>query len=743
VSGDPRGAAYEAPLGGDMLINPPAIPVIWTRTRLLQEDAVLLKKRGARLQRIGERIDERWQKLAPHYQAPEGAQLTAGTERPKRKAETAGGHLIQASELLWHFASELEPMAQRLNSLRGEAQDLVNWANGYPTDWARRHYPSGFLDQDGGLGLSGPARSWDNEPSAGAESTRLVGAVADLVGQIKETEGRYARAIRDLVDTTVLPPLETDPEDTRRADRDKSNVAANNGDGWRGVDVSRWGLPWGGPTLERLLRDPPGPARSALGALQGALDIVLFFPRLVGVGVDTSVSDQDRTARIKRDRVSVGWDVAKAAWKGVGKTVTAAIPATYAVPALRRRNLATLKALGEGFIAADEQDPWAQGGKIATNVVSLFAPSPVKGPAGALARVGDDIVVNGAIRALGRSVDVSDGVAGGLRYALKAPEWFTQGKLIGSDVRMLPKVRDLLDSARVRTKGAVLNHALDEVLRERAGAQAGAAGSRARAEGLGRALDDVAHERGLAEGTQIKEAAARNVLDQIEREREAARVELDRLRNREATGGDPAGELQRRLDGIAETSKLRKLDREAQLAQANLDKAAKDAATATERVRQLDRDAGALQRRLDGAASEATATANRISSLDKELVGLVRELDQLDRGPRVGGPLDLADGRLSGLRDAWGRLPEPVRDLVRSDLLRVWEKGPLSVASNLPADFLDRLGGGAQGAAAPAHDAVLDALRPEARRRLTELLDRLREDPELLLAIERVDQVRR
>jgi hypothetical protein len=577
MSGDWRHPAYTIKLG-HQLVDPSLIPTIWTRTTALQQDGVLLKKRGTQVQRTGERIHERWQKLAPHYRAPEGAQLLAGTTRPKTKAETAGRHLVQASELLWHFAAELQPLAQRLNGLRGEAQPFASWAMRYPADWTRLAYPSGVPGQPLGL----------------AENDRIADAVGGVLGQIRALEQRYAQAIRNLVDTSVLPDLPLDPN-TRRADRERANVA-HPGDSWRGADLGAYGLPWGGL---QPVTNPSGIARVMRGLVEGVVEAGLFFPKLVGVDVQI---DWSGTRRDPTDVVT-GGSVAKAAWIGVVKVGMLGIPATYAIPALRRENVATAKALGEGFIASDEKDPYVQGGKIGANVLTLFTPSPLKGPAGALARVGDDLIAKGSLG--GR-------VAGKLA---KLPDFFTSGKLLGADVRLgkealqagLPKVGDLVRAAEAKgVPGAGrLAHALDQ---HQAGRNVEAIG-RLRW-GLGHMLErygedvEAMHQR----RTDLHDAAA-NSLPRQQQILDDAKLKAE---------GKPAAERTRIFQ------------------------------EALERIREI----GARQAEESDAIKRAFSRQEEALH-DRALRRALRTLRDLD-----------SPARLAAVRDVWEELPEPVRDLI-------------------------------------------------------------------------------
>jgi hypothetical protein len=257
---DWRGPAFD-PQRGVQLVDPAMVPTIRTRVDELQQDAVRLKKRGEQVRRTGERIHDRWQKLAPHYGAPEGARLLAGTERPRAKAGTAGGHLVRASDLLWHFAAELRPLVRRLEGLRQEAQALAAWAARYPTDWTWRIYPSGARVRD----------QPDQAPEHAALNVnrRIDEGVVDVLGRIRSLEARYARAIRDLVDTSVLPPLKTGPSHANPHERDM--VAPPD---WRGLRLDQKDLPWGGP---RVPTDSV-PARVAAGAFEGLVEMGLFSP---------------------------------------------------------------------------------------------------------------------------------------------------------------------------------------------------------------------------------------------------------------------------------------------------------------------------------------------------------------------------------------------------------------------------------------------------------------------------------
>lgn len=379
---------------GSQLINPSMIPVIATQCDALQQDAAQLRKHGERVTRTGERIHEHWQKLRPHYEAPEGEQLCYATARPRSKATVAGNHLIQASEHLWTFAGELKPKVERLEYLRREAQEFVAWANRYPTDWPRRSYPSGEL-------LTAIVTS---EELGGTVNSYLGTEVAKVVNAIRRLQDHYANAIKNLVDTTVLPPLEAPPPNVNRHDRD--SVAPPD---WRRGDYEH--LPWGGyvvPPTSAI----PGPLRIQLGLHQANLDGLLFFPKLAGLNIQV-----DLTGRAGILKADAGLDVARGAWTGVGRLGMAlggggalGSLASYTRSTTRDMNLSTLKAFGGGFIASDEKDPWMRTGKIMSSVGSLFSPSPVKGPAGALAKAGAQLGAKGGLglNIAGRAMRIPD-----------------------------------------------------------------------------------------------------------------------------------------------------------------------------------------------------------------------------------------------------------------------------------------------------------------------------------------------
>jgi hypothetical protein len=347
--------------------------------------------------------------------------------------------------------------------------------------------------------------------------------------------------------------------------------------------------------------------------------------------------------------------VARAAWAGVGKVaMLGGAPPLNALPSIRRQNASTAGALWDGFVAADEKDPARKAGKIGVNVASLFAPSPVKGPLGALARAGEGLAAKGSVGAR---------IAGN---ALRLPSHLHDGRWLLGDVRLgraaarsldLPKVGDLLRSMRGAGWHAAEHPHVDVD---------GGHGFEGKSDGILRehhdAVDRVS-ERATAERA---ETAGRH-LDERQRILDDARRDAE---------GRPAAERTR-------------IFREA-----------------TGRIR----EAGSRH-----VAENHALDARHERALERAESEFRRRVDELraDHGlPRRYGPATQAT--LDAARDAWNRLPEQVRDA-----LRVWEKGPVGVASGLDEGFLD------------GNDPA------DVTRQVTRFLDFLRDHPELVDVLDR------
>ncbi|MBC3987369.1 hypothetical protein H8N00_00255 [Streptomyces sp. AC563] len=108
----------------DMLV-PTFIPQYDGNLAKLELDIAELRHAAAGIRQRGLEVHERFQLLSAHYKAPEADQLFATTTSVRDKAADFAGKLEKVAGALETYASEIRPLAKRLEQLQIDARDFL------------------------------------------------------------------------------------------------------------------------------------------------------------------------------------------------------------------------------------------------------------------------------------------------------------------------------------------------------------------------------------------------------------------------------------------------------------------------------------------------------------------------------------------------------------------------------------------------------------------------------------------
>jgi hypothetical protein len=375
----------------DGLIDPGRIPKIPIDVGAMQAAGSRIKSAGIKVHGAGQSVDRAWQQLGHSYRAPETPQLLSGSMLVVRKADDVQNHLNTIGDAVWHFAAEMQGLNGQLDGLRAEATAFVGWARSIgPSAWPEQtYYPN-----HGGHGM--PGRDYND---------LLAKKVAGVLSHVKQIEQEYAGQIGCTFDTTYDPPPGKPQPFHSRTEAEDAHAAIPNG--WRDLDLTGVGLPWGGSKSDAtdLFLDGIG---------ESVLSTVLALPGLVGLGVDQS------------GHFGFSLNTLKSSWVGLGRMSMATNPITWAVPGQAGANVKTLSMAFNGLIGKDANGKWgAKGaGRLVGNIGALLIPGA------------DDVAV-GALADKGAALAERGGAWAAAGRAMQAPKWITTGGWAGLDVRTL------------------------------------------------------------------------------------------------------------------------------------------------------------------------------------------------------------------------------------------------------------------------------------------------------------------
>ncbi|MBC2863742.1 ADP-ribosyltransferase [Streptomyces mexicanus] len=108
------------------MINPDEIPQYTGNLELLEQDYAALKADAGHVRDTGRDVHNRFQGLSAYYTAPEAEQLFATTKPVKDRADTFADGLETVSSALAGYATEIRPLAKKLEDLKREATTFVD-----------------------------------------------------------------------------------------------------------------------------------------------------------------------------------------------------------------------------------------------------------------------------------------------------------------------------------------------------------------------------------------------------------------------------------------------------------------------------------------------------------------------------------------------------------------------------------------------------------------------------------------
>ncbi|GGO89365.1 hypothetical protein [Wenjunlia tyrosinilytica] len=335
------------------MIKPAEIPQFTGDLEQLERDVGDLRKDASAIRRTGADVHSGFQGLSVFYHAPESEQLFATTAPVRDVADEFAGDLEKVQGALSDYASQVRPIADRLERLRLEAAQFVesvrdddDWE--YDGDKVAEHND---LQHDVNAAV---AAFWEAERTAANKITAVFGGTRYVVGDGSGRPETYGYTAGDLDHAKV--PWGTPEEE-----------------GHHFYDVGHWikGFVWDGLILDGVW-----------GTVRG-LGAVLGFS---------------------------GWDDMQAAWNGLGMLAVGvtlyrmpggmAVPDS-ALPAWMRDCRKVARDTGKALVAWDE---WGKNPARAAGAVTFNALTAATG-AGSAGKAGTAAKVAGAAGRVGRAID--------------------------------------------------------------------------------------------------------------------------------------------------------------------------------------------------------------------------------------------------------------------------------------------------------------------------------------------------
>jgi vacuolar-type H+-ATPase subunit H len=660
------------------LVNPDGIPLVRYDIGTIHAAAGKLHGLGGDVRTAGVDINSTWQRLGGSYKAPETPTLLAATAPIAGRAAGYASKIEQAGRVLAGFAGEMPGHLRKLEQVRGQAVAFVGWAHAQPDgNWQEGRY-------DNSLGS--------------AYNEALAGWIADAVKAIEDCEKDYGSQMARLVDTSLLP-APTGPRHPNAVEPHDPDRLHGGGD-WRDTDLTKWGLPWGGPMTQAQIYDTFGKPSAFQNFLGNFLKNYYLAPLsmapFVGINVNTDGGTGDDIHPHPKAG-DFGWHVMSSAWGGAGKVVLAAVPLTDLMSSkLHHMNVKTRTAFLDSFL--DRKNPSLAGraGTITGNLLGLVTPSPADGVVADLAGTGAHLAEHGA--------SFGTRLAG---HALQAPEWLASGKFVGADFRLAGAgIRRLADHAGLTMpsmRQIVFPHPEASVLdplTSRAEHAADGAVHAPTAADHRRAADET-----MLQGVRERQAIladgaerSRNVLNaardqatqvQVDAQRRANEIMQQTVReqNRLIAAGDYAGAARARDAGAAEYTRISAQGRETgqqiyadakHRSDAIMDEASRRAAQRRDQYLKdyLGHAQDYRKAVLDGDAAAAQQRAAQVAA-----AGSVHGGGHPSAAHGAGEPF-----LPRPVRAAWNGLPESTRDGILS-IVR-YENGPAATAGGMPGDWL-------------------------------------------------------
>ncbi|WP_328626824.1 protein phosphatase [Streptomyces sp. NBC_00353] len=333
------------------MIKPEAIPQFTGNLGQLEKDYGGLKTDAGHIRSTGSDVHTQFQGLSAYYQAPEAEKLFASTKPVQDRADTFADDLEKVSTALSDYATEVRPLAAKLEQLKTDATKFVN-ANKDDDEW---EYDEDKVDEHNQLRddvTATVAAFWAAERTCHNKITALFGGTQMVAGDGSDRKDQY---------------------------------------GFNADDLKNAKLPWGDPVEEKHHVWEVGHwVKSFVWdglIVDGIWGTIKGLGTLVGFG---------------------GWDAMGQAWKGLAQLATGlaitAIPGAGALfwtlpddklPSWLRDSRTAMKETGKALVAWDEwgKNPGRAAGAVTFNVLTTVftggagAGVSGAGKAGAVAKV--------------------------------------------------------------------------------------------------------------------------------------------------------------------------------------------------------------------------------------------------------------------------------------------------------------------------------------------------------------------
>ncbi|WP_326605049.1 hypothetical protein [Streptomyces sp. NBC_01800] len=391
------------------MIKPEAIPQFTGNLGQLEKDYGSLKTDAGHIRSTGSDVHTQFQGLSAYYQAPEAEKLFASTKPVQDRADGFADDLEKVSTALSDYATEVRPLAAKLEQLKTDAATFVN-ANKDDDEW---EYDEDKVDEHNQLRddvTATVAAFWAAERTCHNKITALFGGTQMVAGDGSDRKDQY---------------------------------------GFNADDLKNAKLPWGDPVEEKHHVWEVGHwVKSFVWdglIVDGIWGTIKGLGTLVGFG---------------------GWDAMGQAWKGLAQLATGlaitSIPGAGALfwtlpddklPSWLRDSRTAMKETGKALVAWDEwgKNPGRAAGAVTFNVLTtVFTGGAGAGVSGA-GKAGAVAKVLSAAGKAGKVIDPMTYIAKGAGAGLSKIGDIAKG-LKGIENIEIPK---LPDDAIVLPEGAL------------------------------------------------------------------------------------------------------------------------------------------------------------------------------------------------------------------------------------------------------------------------------------------------
>ncbi|MFI9308356.1 YwqJ-related putative deaminase [Streptomyces triculaminicus] len=372
------------------MLDPSEIPQFTGNLVELDKDATALKNGAGHIRDGGADIHAKFQGLSAPYHAPEAEKLFATTLPVRDKAKDFGDDLEKVAAALTAYAGEVKPLAEKLKSLKAEAERFVESVKG---------------DKD-----------WEYDKKKTDHQKRIRNDIDETVAAFYEAELTAANKITALV-----------KDGTKWRVDDGSHQKGMYG--FKAEDLKHAKVPWGQPEDQKHHWYEVGHwVKSFVWdglIIDGVVGTVKGLGTLVGFD---------------------GWDAMKNAWKGLGMLAVGV--AAYSIPSVRmipdsmlpqfvKDSKKVAREAGKAMVAWDE---WGKNPARAAGAVTFNVLTTITG-AGNVAKAGTAAKVAGVAGKVGRVIDPMTYVSKGLGAGF-------QGVKVA-----VPKVGELMSGLRTSLGG--------------------------------------------------------------------------------------------------------------------------------------------------------------------------------------------------------------------------------------------------------------------------------------------------